>query len=238
MSISILQSSRENSEARQEMNRRGISSLKSSFSLRLRSLLRLPADYPCDPMKSWDVLNTICLIENMVPRDGPVLDLGAYRSEILPALHCIGYSDLCGIDLNPRITKCLYSEKIRYAAEDFYHTNFGDRTFQAVTAISSIEHGLDLDLLLKEVSRILAPGGLFVGSTDYWPEKIDCSDDHLFHLTWKIFDKKELIEFVTQAERYGLELFGTPKYEAKDQVVSYRGKQYTFAWFAFRRRFE
>lgn len=238
MSIRILQSGRENSAARQEMKRQGVSCLKSSFSLRLRSLFKLPADYPCDPMKSWDVLNTIRLIEDMVPRDGAVLDLGAYRSEILPALHRKGYSRLCGIDLNPRVTRCLYSKRIRYATGNFYHTSFADRAFQAATAVSAIEHGLDLDLLLKEVSRILAPGGVFVGSTDYWPEKIDCGDDRLFDLTWKIFDKEELIAFVAQAERHGLELLGTPAYEAKEQVVSYRGKHYTFAWFAFRQRFE
>ena len=46
---------------------------------------------------------------------------------------------------------------------------FADRTFEMVTAIESIEHfsSIDLNRYLSEITRVLKPGGILVGSSSF-----------------------------------------------------------------------
>jgi SAM-dependent methyltransferase len=115
-------------------------------------------------------------------------------------------------------------------------TPYPDASFGAVTAISVIEHGYDPPRLLSEISRLLRPGGYFLASFDYWPEKIDTTGTKIFGMDWTIFSREEVLDFVSKAEEYGLEPVGDIALDAGDRVIRWGGKAYTFGWLALCRK--
>src|SRR6266852_2184945 len=174
MSVQVLPSSRENALARAEMHRRGID-FASPYHLRvLRKIGAVKGVTIGDRRKSWDVLKSVHFVEQKVSKTSPILDVGAYASEILCIFHKLGFSELTGIDFNPKLAAMPHAGAIKYVLGDFRETSFPPAAFQVVTAISVLEHGF-CGLALKEVSRMLKPGGYFIASVDYWPEKIDTS---------------------------------------------------------------
>ncbi|MEK7692393.1 MAG: class I SAM-dependent methyltransferase, partial [Bdellovibrionota bacterium] len=184
---------------------------------------------------NWDVLKTVQFIEKTIAKDSAVLDIGAYASEILCVLHRLGYSNLTGVDLNPKIQRMPYADSVRYVVSDFMHTPFDDASFEAVTSISVIEHGFDGKALLSEMGRLLRPGGYFMASFDYWPEKIDTTGVPFFGMDWKIFSRREVLEFVEEARKYGFSPCGKIDLVAEERPLECKGRQYTFAWLALRK---
>jgi ubiquinone/menaquinone biosynthesis C-methylase UbiE len=115
------------------------------------------------------------------------------------------------------------------------HTPFPDNSFDVVTAISVIEHGFNPDLLLKEMSRIVKKGGHFIGSTDYWSEKIDVKNQKIFGMDWMIFSEKEIKEFIEMAKKYSFQIVGDKDFSVKEKPVELLNQNYTFLWFAFQK---
>ena len=142
---------------------------------------------------------------------------------------------LSGVDLNPRVKLMPHAEAIQYEIADFMHTPFPDESFVAITAISVIEHGFQSQNLLAEISRLLRPGGYFIASFDYWPEKIDTTDAQVFGMDWKIFSKTEVLAFLAEAQRYALKLCGTVDLDANNETMGWSRKHYTFAWLALQK---
>ena len=217
------------------MHRSGISCLTPWILRRLGLPELLRGVSVGDPIKSWDVLNTARFIRERLPRETPVLDVGAYASEILSVLHKMKFSNLTGVDLNPRIKEMPFSIHIRYEVADFMATPFPDGSFGAITAISVIEHGFRSVQLLREVSRLLRPGGYFIASLDYWPEKVDTAGMDIFGMNWRIFSKAEMLAFIEEARMHGLSSCGDIDLEAAERVINREGKDYTFAWLALQK---
>lgn len=222
-------------DARRELDRRGLSLYRGSTFTRLVQRVGFRAPKIGELTKSWDVLLTLQFLEQYLKPAEPVVDFGANGSEILGALHRLGFRNLHGVDLEPDVVRGPYAGSIRYYVQDFMHTSYADSSFAAITAISAVEHGLDVSRLLSEVFRLLRPGGYFIGSTDYWPKKIDTDGIKLYGLDWIIFDEEEMRGFVAEARRIGLELVGDADYVAEYPLVNVFGKWYTFAWFALRK---
>jgi SAM-dependent methyltransferase len=230
MSMHVLKDRSQIRRARSELKRLGLSqvpTLLDRLTMRLSGKDRLEVG---DDIKSWDVLRTVDFIKRAVASSEPILDIGCYASEMLPALYDAGYRNLSGVDLNPRIDRMPHADAIRYQVGDFMRTPFADGSFKAITAISVIEHGFDRDRLLTEMARLLAGGGHFIASFDYWPEKIDTTGVKFFDLDWMIFSRREVDEFVAAAARHGLRSTGAIDGDASDRVVKTGGKAYTFAW--------
>ncbi|MHB8846036.1 MAG: class I SAM-dependent methyltransferase [Nitrospirota bacterium] len=185
-----------------------------------------------DDIKSWDVLKTARFIEEHLEQNAPVLDIGAYASEILCILREADYTNLTGVDLNPDIGRMPFADKIRYVNSDFMHTPFEDGSFAAITSISVIEHGFNAPALLAEMARLLRPGGYFIASFDYWPEKIDTSDTPFFGMDWKIFSKAEVLSFVQDAAAYGFVPCGELHLDASEKPIACANRKYTFGWIA------
>lgn len=200
-----------------------------------RRLGILPGINLGDRLKSWDILTTATFIRERLPRTAPILDVGAFASEILPVLHRMGYTSLTGVDLNPGVRRMPHSGKIRYEVADFMRTPFEEGAFDAITAISVIEHGFDPPRLLSEISRLLRPGGYFIASFDYWPEKIDTVGTKIFGMEWMIFSREDVLDFVSKAGDYGLGPIGDMALDAGDRVIRWGGKEYTFGWLALRK---
>jgi len=240
MALEVLQSTAQIEQSRATLEERGISCATPPPSRATRLWARLVGKAPPVPfgdvLKSWDVLKTAAFIEQAFSKSARVLDLGAFNSEILSVLHRMGFERLTGIDMNPGIREMPYANAIDYRVGDFLRTPFPDGSFDAITAISVIEHGYDAPVLLGEVSRLLSPGGCFIASFDYWPEKIDTTGTKFFGMDWRIFSKAEVEELVAEAEPFGLLPERAPSFEAQERPVHCAGRDYTFAWAVFRKR--
>jgi len=236
MVLEVLQNKLQITNAREEMIRKGASLVDSPLRSLMRKLGLVRGVAVGDTVKSWDVLSTVNFLENHVKKNEPILDIGCYASEVIVAMHKLGYSNLTGVDLNPNLQKMPYQDSIRYEISDFMHTKFEDASFQAITSISVIEHSFDGPSLLKEMSRLLKPGGYFIASFDYWPEKVDTAGIKLFGLDLTIFSKAELLGFIEEALDYGLVPIGEVNLDAKNPLIEWGGKKYTFGWLILQKR--
>lgn len=238
MSVEVLQNKEQVRLARERLVEKGISCLGVPFEGRTlwQRLIGRPPTAVGDDLKSWDVLRTVEYLEGTYPKTARVLDLGAFSSEILCALHRLGFGELTGVDLNPRVSRMPFSDAIRWEVGNFMRSRFPDGAFDVITSVSVIEHGFDGPSLLAEAKRLLAPGGSFIASFDYWPEKLDTSDTKFFGLDWRIFSRGEVEELVRQAKDHGFEPAGSLVLDASEKPVSCAGRDYTFAWMALRRK--
>ena len=235
MAAEVLRLRAQIEEARTELRRRWLNCIGSSLHHFLLRFGILGSVKIGDELKSWDVLKTARFIADHVKRDAPVLDIGAYASEILCILHRSAYTSLTGVDLNPEIGCMPYADKIRYVKSDFMHTPFEDGSFAVITAISVIEHGFNAPALLAEMSRLIRPGGYFIASFDYWPDKIDTTGVPFFGMDWKIFSQQEVLAFIDEARVYNLVPSGSINLAAEERPIECAGRQYTFAWLALRK---
>lgn len=236
MSVEVLKSKTEIEKARRELHCRELS-FTSPWWKRLACKIGLSkAICIGDELKSWDVLKTTLFIESNISKSDPILDVGAFACELPCILHNLHYTSLAGIDLNSNINKMPYADSVRYEVSDFMHTSFENESFQAITAISVIEHGFNGKLLLAEVSRLLRPGGYFVASFDFWPDKVDTSGMLIFGMDWKIFSAQEVRAFLHEAIEYDLFPPGEVDLTGSDKAISCANRDYTFAWLALQKR--
>jgi SAM-dependent methyltransferase len=233
--LRVLKSEEENRRARAELERRGHSLLRGGWVGRVGRRLGIERLCIGDLRKSWDVLATADFLDERLARNRPVADFGAYRSEITGVLCRMGYAHLHAVDLNPRVRRGPYRDLIHYVAGDYFASGLATGSLGAVTSISAIEHGHAVDRLLAEVDRVLEPGGYFVGSTDYWPQKVATSGVRLFGMDWTIFSAEEMAAFFDAARGHGLAPAGALDYQAGEPVIDFAGRRYTFAWFALRK---
>src|SRR5438445_4435428 len=228
--MEVLKNRRQIKNARTELASRNLSFLEPAWRTSLKRLGLLGGVSVGDWVKSWDVLLTVKFIEGHVENSDPILDIGCSSSELIVILHNLRYARLAVADLNPDIRLMPYQESIDYQRVDFMQTNFGVGSFQAITAISVIEHGFQAARLLREVSRLLRPGGYFVASFDYWPGKIDTSGIRLFGVSWQIFYEDEVAQFVSEAKEFGLESVGVFKLDISGPANEFGGQEYEFVW--------
>lgn len=240
MTLEVLQNKEQIRAAREALERRNLSSLPHPV---VRGAARAMAWVGLEPplvlgdyIKSWDLLRSVEFLEQHVARDAPILDIGAYASEILIALHKAKFTNLTGVDLNPRLAEMPYGDRIRYTTSDFMATPFADESFAAVTAVSVIEHGYDPERLMREVARLLRPGGYFVASFDYWREKVDTGDTRFFGMNWLIFSEQDVEAMLAIARKYGLEPDGALQPETADRAIEHGGYRYTFGWLVLKKQ--
>lgn len=230
MTLKVLKERKEVARARAELRRRRIDCATPFWEKVLRKTGAVGGLDVGDRLKSWDLLETVRFVEENVPRDALVLDIGACACEVLPVLDRLGYTGLWGIDLDPRVLSMPAGRGIRYLVADFMETPFFDGTFACVTALSVIEHGFDGRRLFSEVARILRPGGFFIASFDYWPEKIRTDAITAYGMSWTIFSREEVGGLLGEARSNGLVPIGSLDFTAGRRVAKWHGKRFTFAW--------
>jgi ubiquinone/menaquinone biosynthesis C-methylase UbiE len=236
MSLEVLQKKIQINNARQELINKAASAVDSPLGSFLRKFGFVSGVKIGDISKSWDVLLTLKFIEKNIAKDKPVLDIGCYASELIISLYNIGFLRLSGIDLNQNLHRMPHQNVIRYEVGDYMYTAFKDASFSVITAISVIEHGFQPQKLLGEISRLLERGGYFIASFDYWPDKIDTTGLGFFGMDWMIFSKEDVEHFISEAARYSLLPVGEIKFSADQKVISWCGRQYTFAWLVLEKK--
>lgn len=221
--------------SRDEMKVKGRSALGGwplNFMRRLGISRRLPVG---DVVKSWDVAQTLDFIDENLPREAKILDLGSYCSEVPVSLVQMGYKNVGGVDLNPDVKKMPYADKATYTVSDFMKMPFSSDSFDAVTAISVIEHGYEPERLFAELGRVIRPGGYFIASFDYWPEKIDTKNTRFFDMSWLIFSEKDVYSMIEIAKCYGFDPVGELHPSSSEHVINCMGYDYSFGWLVLKK---
>ena len=216
--------------ARRKLVAMGVSAIDSPTASIMRRLgfpSRLSVG---DIGKSWDVLQTINFVQQHIRKDEPILDMGAFASEVIVALHKLGYQDLTGADLDPRVKDMPHHAQIKYEVCDFMGTGFSDESFAAITSISVIEHGYNGASLFKEVARVLRPGGYFTASFDYWQSKVETGGIKFFNMSWIIFSEQDIHDLIETAGKFDLHPVSVYDFAGAEKPIRCAGKDYTFGW--------
>ena len=233
--LDVLKNINQINQARMAMEQQGRSALEGWLAKGIRRI-GLAKGLPVgDIVKSWDVARTLDFIDGHLPIDARILDLGAYCSEVPISLARMGYTGVHGVDINPNVTAMPYADRVHYSVSDFMNTPFESASFDAVTSISVIEHGYEPERLFSELGRLLRPGGYFIASFDYWPEKIDTGNTRFFDMTWLIFSEQDVRSMLEVAKRHGLSPAGELHPQSGERAIHCMGFDYTFGWLALRK---
>lgn len=200
------------------------------------------------PQKNWDHHQLLQLLKD-VPKDAHILDLGSGGGYTLKVLHESGYVNMHGIDLQapPRKMKNHLMRVLKPSSfqpcfiienGDICDTKRPAASYDFMTCVSVLEHGVDVDGFLKEASRILKPGGVLFITVDYW-EDYELPEGEVravCGLPWNIFNRMSLQEAISTAAGYGLEAVTTSDIPAgEEKTVSYAGQDYTFVSLALKK---
>ena len=112
-----------------------------------------------------------------------ILDVGCGRCEVLTAFGQLGL-DISGVDASERIQSFAPKEISKLEILDFSKENFpfDDNEFDIIFTKSVIEHINDPTHLMKEILRILKPGGIFISLTPEWASQIKTFYDDPTHV--------------------------------------------------------
>jgi len=97
-----------------------------------------------------------------------ILDVGTGNGNFLRIVTALynDYSKITGIDLSEvfleECRKTFDDERIEFLSMDAYNMEFEDDTYDIVCLSNSLHHLEDLDKALKEMERVLKPGGAIV----------------------------------------------------------------------------
>jgi SAM-dependent methyltransferase len=184
--------------------------------------------------KNWDSVIALACILDRTARAALILDAGAeLYSAILPWLYLYGYRNLTGINL--AFARPVRRGPIRYIYGDVTRTDFQENTFDAITCLSVIEHGVDVHAFFREMSRILKPKGILVVSTDYYPQFINTRGLEAYGTPIRIFSRDEIEPAISAAETFGFSLTGPLDLNCKEKAVRWEkfGLDYTFLIMCF-----
>ena len=144
------------------------------------------------------------------------------------------------IDYAHADSKKLKKQGINYSQQDISATNFESEKFDFICSISVIEHGVDVNKFLEEMSRIIKDDGMLLITTDFWCENIDTSDKYPYGKdvpAMKIFNADDIKEIIASANKYGLEIQGVEPegIQCKEKVVFWErmNESYTFIFLPF-----
>lgn len=196
--------------------------------------LRLPLHH--DRRKNWDALGALGTVLRECGRRAKVLDAGSARySCVLPWLRLYGATDLVGINLE--FGKEVRRGPVRFRYGDVTRTGFETGSFDAVTCLSVIEHGVPVQEFLAEAARLLRPGGILSVSTDYDQSPVDTTGITAYGVPVRIFGPDDIRDLVDMAAQERLTLIGDLQlaHESRPIHWSRTGLDYTFILLGFRR---
>lgn len=205
----------------------------------LQSIKRLKLKLHIDRPKNWDCYRAFSFILRHGSLESQILDVGsADYGVILPWLELYGFSNLYGCDIS--FEKNFHKGKIHYSKQDLQNTSFESSSFDFITSISVIEHGVNVHNYIKEMGRVLKLGGYLLTSTDYWHKPIDTKGLYPYGKAlgeMKIFTRDDIKELVRIAQEHGFELIEPIDFSYKEKVVYWEraDKKFTFLFFILKK---
>ena len=182
--------------------------------------------------KNWDHLAAVHAIVCNLPKSAHVLDAGAeLYSNLLPSLFVYGYHHLYGMNLS--FSSHARRGPIQYMPGDITHTSFSNSTFDAITCMSVIEHGVPVEAFFREMFRILKPGGILITSTDYYPTQIDTRNQIAHGAPIRIFSKPDVEAMLAQAKACGFEKTGDLDLECVQRPIYWEEPNLDFTFLIF-----
>lgn len=189
-----------------------------------------------DIPKNWDSLAALDLILKATDENSRIFDAGGETySMILPWLFLYGYKNLSAGNLV--FERPFHKGSIAYHYSDITKTKLDSESYDAITCLSVIEHGVDLRSYFQEMSRILKPGGILITSTDYFETAVNTQNKLAYNVPIHIFTKQEILAGLEIAKQFGFILTGPLDLSAKDKVVHWKqhNLDYTFIVFSLRK---
>lgn len=196
--------------------------------------LRLPLHRSVE--KNWDHLAAAQAIAGNFPNSAVILDAGAeFYSNVLPTLFLYGFEHLYAMNLS--FTDVARRGPIRYMPGDITRTGFSSSTFDAVTCMSVIEHGVPLRPYFQEMFRVLKPGGILITSTDYFPEPVDTRNQSAHGAPIKVFSRQEVEQMLSIALECGFECTSPIDLTCTERPIRWDlfDLEYTFLIFTLRK---
>lgn len=102
-----------------------------------------------------------------------VLDLGCGEGIFLPALSET-FENIFGLDIDIRVAQKIVEyynlDNVKLYESDIFNNSFDDNSFDIIYAASVLEHFPDREKIIKELARLLVPGGhlIFSSPTETW----------------------------------------------------------------------
>ena len=211
---------------------------KAEVQEAIAEALRLQLPLHADPPKTWDSLGALYEILTRTTPHSRILDAGAeWYSRLLPWLSLYGYRNLIGNNLTFDKGSQRREGPISYEYGDITQTTYEDSSFDAVTCLSVVEHGVDWSSYFREMRRIIKPGGLLVMSTDYFESATDPKGQSAFGVPIHIFTREEMVLTFQLAEDFGFELTGDVDLECRERAIRWEefDLSYTFIIFSMLR---
>jgi SAM-dependent methyltransferase len=107
------------------------------------------------------------IVLSMLPGTGRVLDLACGTGRLSRAIQARGQA-VVGIDYSRPMVEKSVASGIPTAVGDAFATPFRDGTFDAIVSLRFAFHWADLAALLREMRRLVAPGGVLILDTYSW----------------------------------------------------------------------
>jgi len=180
----------------------------------LQSIKRLKLKLHIDRPKNWDCYRAFSFILRHGSLESQILDVGsADYGVILRWLELYGFSNLYGCDIS--FEKNFHKGKIHYSKQDLQNTSFESSSFDFITSISVIEHGVNV---YNYITKGLYPYGKALGEM-------------------KIFTRDDIKELVRIAQEHGFELIDPIDFSYKEKVVYWEraDKKFTFLFFILKK---
>lgn len=189
-------------------------------------------DFP----KNWDALAALSCILSHTNSTEAVLDAGGEtNSTLLYWLTSYGYQNL--LCMNLVFSHSFRRGHIEFLPGDITATGLPGESFAAVACLSVIEHGVDMARYLREMARILRPGGVLITSTDYWATPIDTQGLTAYGAPVKVFTRPEIQCAISLAQSCGLHVLSDVRLESNEKVIHWARMRlrYTFVNLAFQK---
>lgn len=105
----------------------------------------------------WNPRNLEIIRDWVAPVPGDrILDVGCGKGHLVKALGELGV-DSVGIDLNPNAAEVAVVPRVKTMSAT--HLDFEDGAFDSVVSFHAIEHIPPIEEVLREMSRVVKPGG-------------------------------------------------------------------------------
>ena len=116
-----------------------------------------------------------------IPHGCKVLDIGCGVGEMLLLLRDRNGCECYGLDIAPSAVEIAKAKGIHAELAALPHIPYGDANFDACVCTETLEHVSDAKKTIKEIQRVLRPGGIVVLSVPDGP--VDEEDVHVHRFT-------------------------------------------------------